>query len=354
MRGPARRRLGALSGLGALALLAQACASAGYTWHALAGGARLLLARRPIDAVLADPRTPPALAERLRLVETILAFAAEELALPADESFRHYADLGRPAAVWTVVAAPELSVEPLTWCFPVAGCVPYRGYFHEEAARRFAQRLRSRGHDVTVGPVTAYSTLGWFADPVLSTYVLSAEEDLAGLLFHELAHQVVYVRDDSELNESFATTVERVGVERWLASREDAAGLAAYEERRRHSDELAELALAARDRLGELYASPLEPDAKRAEKARLLADLVAESAVRRSAWGESGPDPWLGPSPNNADLAALGAYHRLVPAFESLLAEQDSLPAFYQAARELAQAPAAERRARLAPAGLTR
>jgi predicted aminopeptidase len=330
-----------------LALLAQGCATAGYTAQAIAGGARVLLARRSIDALLADPKTSPALAERLARVREITAFAEHELALPAGSSFRHYADLGRPYAVWTVVAAPELSVEPLSWCFPVAGCVTYRGYFSPDAAARFADRLRRQGYDVSVGEVTTYSTLGWFADPVLNTYVFSPDADLAGLLFHELAHQVAYAKDDTDFNESFATAVERVGVERWLAAHADAATVAAYRERQRRADQLADLALACRERLAALYALPLDADTKRSEKQRLLAELVDDISSRRAAWGDGGPDLWLGPTPNNATLAALGAYRRWTPAWLALLAETGSLPGFYTAAQELAAVPAEQRQARL-------
>ncbi len=345
--GKGLRRAGTLPGLGVLTLLLQGCATAGYTAHAVAGGARVLLARRSIDALLADPGTPPPLAERLRLVREIVVFADRELDLAAGSSFRHYADLGRPYAVWTVVAAAELSVEPRAWCFPVAGCVTYRGYFREEAAERFAARLRRRGYDTSVGAVTAYSTLGWFADPVLNTYLFSADADLAGLVFHELAHQVAYAKGDTDFNESFATAVERLGVERWLAARRDPTTAADWKERRHRADELVDLALDCRERLARAYRSAVDDEVKRAEKRKLLAELVAAISARRAAWGESGPDPWLGATPNNADLAAIGSYHLLLPAFDGLLARHGSLPAFYQAVRELARAPAAERQARL-------
>ncbi len=342
------RRLLALPAIGLLAVLGQGLASVGYTVRALAGGARVLLARRPIERVLADPATPASLRERLELVQELTAWAGDELALPAKKAFRHYADLGRPYAVWTVVAAPELSVEPLTWCFPIAGCVSYRGYFSEEAARRFASQLREKGHDVSVGGVAAYSTLGWFADPVLDTFVASPPADLAGLLFHELAHRQAYAPGDTDFNESFATAVEREGVRRWLRTQGDAAALAAYERETERTDRLVELALATRDRLAELYATPVADDEKRAGKQRFFAELRAEVAAQRAAWGPNAPGAWLEADLDNADLASLGAYHRLVPAFERMLAEHGGeLAAFYEAVRGLARAPREERLVRL-------
>src|ERR1700753_1833376 len=187
-----------------------------YLAQAAGGQIHVLNARKPIDKVVADPATPAPLRNRLTDVRAARDFAVSELHLPDNRSYRTYADIKRPYVVWNVVATPEFSVEPKHWCFPIAGCVAYRGYFKEKSARKFAADLASKGFDVTVGGVPAYSTLGKFADPVLSTMMRYDDSDLAGIIFHELAHQLLYIKDDSEFNEAFATTVEDVGIERWL------------------------------------------------------------------------------------------------------------------------------------------
>ncbi|MEZ5332770.1 MAG: aminopeptidase [Thermoanaerobaculia bacterium] len=270
-------------------------------------------------------------------------------ALPVGKAFSQYVDLDRPYAVWNVVAAPELSVEPITWCFPVAGCVTYRGYFSEQGARRFATRLEEEGLDVAVQGVSAYSTLGWFADPVLSTFVSYPEPDLAALLFHELAHREVYVRDDTTFNESFATAVEEEGLRRWLQAVGGAADeMETYQDRIAAEGELARRVLACRQRLAELYASPVSDEDKRAGKARLLAELSAGADdPELGPWGA-----WLAGPLDNADLASIGEYRSLVPSFRRLLAENaGDLPSFYAAVGELARLPAQRRQQRLAAEG---
>ncbi len=223
VRRPLRRRprVLALAAVVVLAGLAASCGSVRYYSQAVWGGADVLVKRKPIDRLLEPGRAQvlsAATRERLRLSQEIRDFASRELGLPDNRSYRSYADLGRPYQVWNVVAAPRLSLEPKTWCYPFAGCAAYRGYFNERAARRHGDRLAAGGYDVRVGGVAAYSTLGWFADPVLNTFLDYAEADFAALIFHELAHQVVYVKDDSAFNESFATAVEVEGVRRWLRS----------------------------------------------------------------------------------------------------------------------------------------
>lgn len=334
-----RRGKGNLSPL-VLALTVVGCGPLGYYGQAISGGAGMLLQRRAIEAVLERPDTSPELANRLRLVQELRAFAGEELALPVGDAFSHYVDLERPYAVWNVVAAPELSIEPLTWCFPVAGCVSYRGYFSERAARDFAARLERDGFDVAVQGAAAYSTLGWFADPVLSTFVGYPEPDLAALLFHELAHREVYVRDDTTFNESFATAVEEEGLRRWLERSPLAGGMDSYRARRRAEGELVRRVLSCRERLAEVYAAATSGEEKRAEKRRLLAALRAGADDP-----ELGPHgPWLGQELNNAHLASMGEYRALVPFFQRLLAEHGGdLPGFYAAVAELAELPAEAR-----------
>ena len=219
-----RRSLGGL--LMALLPLLSACSSLGYYWQSVRGHLSLMQAARPIEQWLADASSPPALKQRLQRIEQIRAFASEALHLPDNASYRSYADLGRPAALWNVVAAPQDSLRLEQWCFPVAGCVTYKGYFDEAQARQEAARLAAQGLETAVLPVPAYSTLGWLnwagGDPLLNTFATYPEVDLARLIFHELAHQVVYVAGDTAFNESFATAVERLGGQAWLAHASDA------------------------------------------------------------------------------------------------------------------------------------
>lgn len=330
-------RWGLLGVLLVCGVFGAACTHLGYYTRTLKGGLDLLVQRRPIDAVLADPATGPELAERLRRAQRIRRFAVDELALPDDKSYTRYTDLKREAAVWTVVAAPELSVAPVEWCFLVVGCVTYRGYFSEDAAARFARRLAEEGHEVVVDGRAAYSTLGHFADPVLSTFIGYPEPRLAGLIFHELAHREVYVAGDTAFNESFATAVELAGVERWLRHREAQDGSEAtgnaptYRELQRREQQVAELYLATRDRLAAVYTAP-EPDRwKRQRKAEIFDQLRQELR----ALGVEPAEPL-----NNARLVSFGEYYRWLDAFEALLARQDGdLEAFYRQVERLAELP---------------
>jgi predicted aminopeptidase len=258
--------------------------------------------------------------------------------------------------VWNVFAAPEFSVQPLQSCFPFAGCVSYRGYFARQGAESYAAVLAGEGHDVYIGGVPAYSTLGWFADPVLSTFIHFPETEVARLVFHELAHQVAYARDDTVFNESFAVAVEQEGVRRWLARGGDAGAREQFERGRRIRAEFTALVLKHRGRLEALYRTRLAPDAMRARKREILAELESEYRMLRAGWGGfSGYDAWFAGDPNNAQLASVAAYSQQVPAFESLLAREGGrLPGFYAAVRELAALPKEERDARMrafAPSG---
>ncbi|MFN7961151.1 MAG: aminopeptidase [Thermoanaerobaculia bacterium] len=340
-----KRTLLALLALALLLGLAAGCGSLGYYAQAVRGGLAIALARRPIPRVLADPATPPAVAERLRTVEQLRAFAVAELGLPDNQSYRCYADLHRPYASWTVVAAGELSLDPVTWCFPVAGCVAYRGYFSRERAERFARDLRAQGYDVDLGGVAAFSTLGWLADPVLNTFLDRSDPELAGLLFHELAHQVAYVGDDTAFNESFATAVERAGVERWLHHEGHEEAIAAYRRQLQEEAEVLGWIAATRDELATLYAGPAGPEEKRHEKARLLAALAEKARSHPETAQASGYAGWLESGLNNARLASIASYEDLVPAFLALLAQEDGdFPRFYRAVKGSSRLPAGERR----------
>lgn len=332
-----------------VSLLAAGCHALGYYGRSLWGGGRILAKRRPIAAVLADRETAPGLARQLELALAIRRFSIGELGLPDNGSYRSYVDLGRSYAAWNVVAAPEFSVEPLTWCFAFAGCVTYRGYFSPERARRFAARLRRDGYDVQVTPVVAFSTLGWFQDPVLNTFVDRPEGELAGLIVHELAHQVVYLKDDTTFNESFATVVEVEGVGRWLTSRGRPGALAQYREQQRRERAVVELLLAYRERLAAIYELDRPDDGRRRSKAREIASLRADYESLKQGWGgDPRFDAWFGSEVNNATLAAVAAYHDLVPAFEALLATSGGeLSVFFAEVRRLASLAPGERKAEL-------
>lgn len=319
-----------------LCLLMQGC----YYLQAARGQVELLAKRVPVAEVISAPATPEPLRERLRLAQEMRAFASEVLLLPDNRSYTDYVDLKRSHVVWSVVAAPEFSVQPVRWCFPFAGCVAYRGYFRQTAADRYAERYRARGFDVRVGGVAAYSTLGWFADPLLSTMVRGDETELAALLFHELAHQVVYVRGDTEFNEAFATVVEEEGVRRWLDMRGQPRLIDAYRTRRARQADFARLVDSAREALREVYREKLAPDAMRIEKARVFDDLRARYAVLRDGtWdGYAGYDHWFTRDLNNADLAAVATYNERIPELRARLAALDhDLAAFYAAAPALAR-----------------
>jgi predicted aminopeptidase len=333
-----------------VALLAlQGCGTL-YVMQAANGEWQVMRARKPIDKILKDPKTPQEFRDTLTQVNAAREFASRELALPDNRSYRTYADVHRPYVVWNVVAAPEFSVHPKQWCFPVAGCVAYRGYFVEKRARSFAGRLGRQGYDVTLDGVPAYSTLGKFADPVLSTMLPYGPDELAAIIFHELAHQLLYVKNDTGFNEAFATTVENAGLERWLTLNGHADEIRRYRKDSTREREYVDLFDRTRAQLARLYASGLPVAQMRARKTQTLATLAAEikDLEKRQGVKSSGYDEWIKEGLNNARLASEANYYDCVPGFERLLAEQDNdLPRFYAAARELARLPMAERHEKL-------
>lgn len=337
--------------VGASIVLAVAgCAQLGYYMQAMQGQMSLIAEARPIDQWLADPLVTEDLKGRLKRVREIRAYAARELGLPDNESYKNYADLKRQFVMWNVVATPELSVEPNQWCFPVAGCVDYRGYYKREAAQAFANNLQQQGFDVRVSGVPAYSTLGWFNDPVLSTFIDYPEAELARLVFHELAHQIAYAPNDSQFNESFATAVEEIGVARWLAAQGDDTMRDNYQAYRQRKDDFLLLMTQHRQQLEENFKRLSSDKEKRKRKAEIFQSLQREYAqIKQSRWnGYAGYDRWFSGSMSNADFALMATYHELVPAFRNLLSEKKTLPAFYQATRELARMEKPLRRQRLA------
>lgn len=339
----------------AAACLGTGCSSIGYYAQSVTGHLRLVGAAKPVPEWLGDEATPQATRERLLLSQRMRDFAVSELKLPDNASYRRYADLKRPAAVWNVVAAPELSLQLKTWCYPLMGCVGYRGYFHEDSARAYGARLREEGLEVSVYGVPAYSTLGKlpgdaFADPLLNTFLGYPEGELARMIFHELSHQVVYVENDTMFNESFATAVERLGSRRWLMLHGGAQAVAEQARRDGRREDFRALTLRTRGELDALFRSDADDDEKRAGKAALMAAMRADyERVKQERWGGfAGYDGWFADA-NNASLAVLGAYNELVPGFERLFESQgQDFQRFYQAVRQLSLLPPDERRRRLA------
>lgn len=328
-------------------LAASLSASGCYLLQAATGQMELTSKRRPIEKVLADARTPNELRTRLEYVSAARTFASAELGLPDNDSYRSYADVGRPFVVWNVFATDEFSVQPRRWCFPIAGCVVYRGYFDEENAQSYARRLRLRGLDTSIGGVSAYSTLGHFKDPVLNTMMGWSDVQLASTLFHELAHQVVYVPGDSEFNEAFATVVEEAGLQRWLAARGRLQDLAAWNEQRQRHAQFIGLLLRTREQLDQLYRLPLSEAAKRERKQYQFGLLKLEYAELKRSWnGYRGYDGWFNRTLNNAHLVSAATYYGCVPGLRRVLQSLDNdLPRFYDRARELAKQSTEERAA---------
>ena len=354
--------LGAALAAGAAALCLSGCANLGYYWQSVSGHVQMLNAARPVNDWLGDAQTPETLKARLDLSQRIRSFAITELKLPDNASYRRYADLHRKAVVWNVVAAPEFSLTLKTWCFPVAGCVGYRGYFSEAEARLEADKLQAEGLETSVYGVPAYSTLGWMnwagGDPLLNTFIGFPEGELARIIFHELAHQVVYARDDTQFNESFATAVERLGSQRWLATQASAVARQDYAVFDGRRQQFRALALATRRELAAIYeqnkAAAQEERAQaaiktRAEKAQAMQRFRDNYAQLKTAWGGfAGYDPWVARA-NNASLGAQAAYDELVPGFEALFEREGrDWPRFYDAVKRLADLPKDERHKALA------
>ncbi|MEM7405790.1 MAG: aminopeptidase [Pseudomonadota bacterium] len=326
-----------------LLLCAQAlvgCATLEYYAQAVSGHFELMQAARPIEEMLAFPQRgelDPRTREQLREALALRDFSVGELGLPDNPSYRNYADLKRPFVVWNVVAAPEFSLRPKVWCFPIAGCLAYRGYYAETDARALAEELRNSGYDVSVGGVRAYSTLGWFDDPVLNSMLAPPSPYLAGVMFHELAHQQLYIEDDSKFNEAFATAVQRIGQRRWLEAHGQPGAVERLAQAQHRQLEFAALLRRHRAQLASLYESGERPERMRKEKRRIFAALRAAYDELEASW-DGGPvyRGFFSTDLNNARLVAVATYLDLVPAFEQLAREQDGdLNAFYAAAAAL-------------------
>ena len=336
---------GILIVLAGFALPLAGCADLAYYRQAALGQWALWQARQPVAEALANPAASPELRRRLATAQELRAFASAELALPDNASYQAYADLGRPWVVKNVFAAPELSLEPHQWCFWIVGCLSYRGYFDAEAAYRLADDLRASGEDVYVAEVAAYSTLGWFDDPLLNTFIYWPAGRLAELIFHELAHQRLYIADDSAFNEAFATAVGRLGAERWLERRGAAREREDYVADYRRRQEFLQLVATTRERLAALYAAAGDEAGKRAAKQRILAELRDRYQDLKRQWGGyAGYDRWFNQDLNNAKLAGISTYHRLVPAFLALYEREGrNFTAFYRAAEAIEKLPSEQR-----------
>lgn len=322
------------------------CTSLSYYATSLEGHVEIMAARKNVGKLIQDPKTPEALRAKLRSASAIRRFATDELALPDNASYQSYVDIGREAVTWAVFAAPQFSLAPRIWCFPVFGCVPYKGYFDRKAAAETANELQKEGLDVHITGVTAYSTLGWSSDPLLSTMLGQDDSYLASLVFHELAHQRVYVNGDSAFNEAFAVAVETSGVRKWLRARGDLAGLRRYEaDRKRRADFLGLLAK-TREELLQVYQSASAPQQMAAAKAATIERLRARYRLMRDRrWaGYRGYDAWFAAPINNAKLAATAVYGERVPAFLRLfdLCGGD-YPRFYDAVRRIGDLPGSSR-----------
>jgi predicted aminopeptidase len=357
MRWAALGSAGTLAAALAVVCLGSGCSTVGYYAQSVGGHLDLLQRARPVADWLADPATPPALKARLAVAQQARRFAVSDLALPDNASYTRHAELGRNAAVWNVVAAPELSLQLKTWCYPVMGCVGYRGYFDQAAAEAEGATLRAQGLEVSVYGVPAYSTLGWTnwlgGDPLLNTVVGGSESFMVRLIFHELAHQVAYAAGDTTFNESYATAVERLGLARWQAATGRNADDAAVAQR---AADFRTITHRTRAALDVLFRSDLDDAAKRARKAELMAAMRAEVAALKARpggpWagpggGFSGYDAWFARA-NNASLALQAAYDGLVPQFEQLFRAQGSdFARFHAEVRRLAALPKDQRRAAL-------
>ena len=324
-------------------LLISGCNTLSYYTQAVHGQYQILAHRQSIEKLIADPKTSPKLKQQLELVQQLRAFAKTELKLPVDGSYAKYVDVHREYVVWDVQAAPEFSLQAKTWRYPFVGRLAYRGYFSEKAARACGQRLAKQGFDVYVDGVEAYSTLGWFKDPLLNTFIDESETELADILFHELAHQRVFAAGDTDFNEAFATTVGEEGVHRWLTSKCETALLQSYEQALARQEQFVHLVTSTRERLGKVYAAAagVPPAELRRRKQEVFDDLRRQYADLKTQWGGySGYDDWFAHDLNNAKLNTVANYYDYVPAFQQLLQSNGGdLEQFYAAAERLARGP---------------
>lgn len=336
------------------------CETLSFYRQAIKGQYQLVAEQQPIDKLLADPATEPRLKRQLQLLQDLRAFADKDLKLPVDNHYRKYVDVHRPYVVWNVEAAPEFSMEPKSWWYPLVGSLEYRGYFSKSAAQHYAETLRKKKYDVYIGGASAYSTLGWFKDPVLNTFIFDPEPDLAETIFHELGHQRVFARGDTDFNEAFATTVGQEGARRWLRAKGDTNVVEHYEAELRRNDEFVHLIMDARQQLETLYGDEKAESGKikasrqprniplgqmHQRKKQIFEHLQQRYSQAKANWGgDTDYDDWFSRQVNNAQLNSVAAYYDLVPGFMQLLKlNEGDLEKFYDAAERLSKKPKKER-----------
>jgi predicted aminopeptidase len=332
------------------ALFLCGCQTAHFYRQAACGQWEMLSRQRPISDVLLSANADSRLKMKLTLALEIREFAQTNLQLTVGNHYLHYADLGRPYAVWNVCAAPELSLQPKTWSFPIIGAASYRGYFSERDAVDYARSLKRDGLEVCVGGVETYSTLGWFRDPILNTFINDPETDLAEVLFHELAHQKLFVPGDSDFNEAFATAVAQEGLRRWFEREQRPELFARYQAEARQQRVFTDLILETIQKLDSVYNDiSLSKETKRARKAEIIQELRSKHQSMKEQWGGESPfDGWVQSPINNAKLGTVATYYGLVPAFEALLKTNGGdLPRFYAAVKDISKLPRSAREARL-------
>jgi predicted aminopeptidase len=331
----------------AVAVVLGACADLRYYAHVTHGESALLLQRRSVSKVMADPLTDPKLAARLKLSQEARQFASEKLDLPDNRSYTYYVQLNRPYVVWNVFATPRFSVDAVPQCFPIAGCVAYRGWFDERKAKESAEKLKADGYDVYIGGVPAYSTLGWFSDPIISSMMRWDDDELIGTIFHELAHQLIYVKDDTSFNESYAMFVEDEGVREWHRSRGESV---ADNHDQVMDDGFTQLVLELRERLKKLYKSDVDQEAMAVGKQHEIEDFRTRYVAWRDKYypNDHRYDAWVARSINNATLLPFGLYDQWEKSFAALFKQANGQwPDFYARVRALAKQPTAEREATL-------
>jgi predicted aminopeptidase len=316
-----------------------------YYEQAIDGQMEIMQKQQPVSNLIENPETPAHLRKKLLLVQSARRFAEKELLLPVNDHYLSYVELNRPYVVWNVFAAPELSLTPETWCFPIVGCVTYRGYFKEADARRFSDALAQKGLDVYIGGAIAYSTLGWFDDPILSTFLNLSASDTVALIFHELAHGLLYIKDDTAFNESFATAVEQEGLKRWQLFYNQSKGYTVWQRKRRHRQKFTDLVIKYRTRLEALYKSNLSTEKKRNQKADVFNQMQSEfRALKLNHPEMSVYNAWFNRPLNNAQLISVSTYHDWVPAFSQMLLDsRGDLEEFYERCRQLAKKNPQER-----------
>ena len=337
-----------------MTLVLPGCATVGYYSHIMNGHHALMEGEEAIEDILTENKYDEPIRERLKRAQAIRRFASEELALPDNDSYKNFVKLDRKYPVWNVIAAEKYAINAKQWCFMFVGCLSYRGYFNEQAANLMAKQLSLQGYDVIVSPAAAYSTLGWFDDPLLSSMLYKEDAHLAGIIFHELAHQKVYIDNDSSFNEAFATAVELEGIRRWLAAYGDARGVNNYRQYKQRQRDFNALLKTTREELKKLYKTEKNETVLDVNKKRIIVEMKQGYQRLKKQWGgHAAYDKWFARDINNADLALVATYHELVPAFEALLKQQDyNLVQFYEVVRDLGKQNKASRSAVLERLGV--